>query len=189
MESMKDGTIAERDQIRRLVHEILDRIDEAEIKDLETVVDKTKSSLSDYLERCKLESQKLRHTLTVLGDAADDTSAFIAYTRCQDKITAVETVCSDVTRQEGSSVTFKISETIESFLSSVKNLGTTTKLTTVHTEHVFKVADCKKRCIDVIGVKGGKDVKWVEYMCELHFGKIVAACFKDPCTTLVLLDT
>jgi len=33
MESMKDGIIAERGQIRRLVHEILDRIDEAEIKD------------------------------------------------------------------------------------------------------------------------------------------------------------
>ena len=123
------------------------------------MVDKIKSLLSDYLERCKLENQKLRHSLTVLGDAADDTSAFIAYTRCQDKITAVETVCSDVIRRGGSSVTFEISETIESFLSSVKSLGTTSKLTTVHTEHVFKVADCKKRGIDV---NGGKDVKWVE---------------------------
>jgi len=51
---------------------------------------------------------------------------------------------------------------------------------------VFKVADCKKRDI---GVKGGKDVKWVEDMCELHGGKIVAAYFKDPCIAIVLLDT
>jgi len=36
---------------------------------------------------------------------------------------------------------------------------------------------------------GGKDVKWVEYMCELHDGKILLLVFKDPCTTLVLLDT
>ena len=47
------------------------------------------------------------------------------------------------------------------------------------------MADCKKRDI---GVKGGNYVKWVEDMCELHGGKIVAASFKDPCTTLVLLD-
>jgi len=56
---------------------------------LETVVDKTKSSLSDNLERCKLESQELKQALTVLDDAADDTAAFFAYTRCQEKITVV----------------------------------------------------------------------------------------------------
>ena len=56
---MKEGIIAERGQSRRLVHEILNRIDEVEIKYLETVVNKTKTSLSDYLERCKQERQTI----------------------------------------------------------------------------------------------------------------------------------
>jgi len=56
---MKEGIIAERGQIRSLILAIMDRIDEVEIKDLETVVDKAKTSLSDFLERCKLERQTI----------------------------------------------------------------------------------------------------------------------------------
>ena len=56
---MKEGIIAERGQIRSLILAIIDRIDEVEIIDLETVVDEAKTSLSDFLERCKLERQTI----------------------------------------------------------------------------------------------------------------------------------
>ena len=145
LQCTRDAIIEERKQIKQKIVETLDKIDKVEIQELDKMVDKLIDGLSNNASRLKKEKQELINLLEISQNNADDSAAFVAYTKCKKKVSTVETLCDAVVKRGQYTVEFHVNHELDAFGNSVRSLGVLEEKVLPHPEHVFKVIEFTKK--------------------------------------------
>jgi len=178
LQCTRDAIIEERKQTKQKIVETLDKIDKIEIQELNKKVDKLIDGLSNDARRLKKEKQELINLLETSQNNADDSAAFVAYTKCKKKVSIVETFCDAVVKRGQYTVEFHVNHELEAFRNSVRSLGKLEEKVMQHSEHVFKVISFKKNVIKLPKNMRGHSLF---NMLELPNGTIVALFISKSC--------
>ena len=181
----RHAVVEERQRLRKRINEVLDKLDERDIQELDNTVTKLQKSLINDIEMCKKEKLELRRFIDSNADQDDAALSFTSATACRSRIAAADEVCRDVVARGQISLEFKVNDSLDKFLGSLKSLGSIFTRVEVHPNYVFKVREITNHCLDI---QHDQPIKWIQSICEIADGMIVASCYHDSLSTLALLD-
>jgi len=177
LEFQRDAIVEKRTQVRQRIIEILNKIDDVEIQELNGMVDKLINALRNDLNRCKKERQELTNLFeTTESNAVYFPTAFIAYIECLKKVPNIERLCDAVVKRGHYSVECHVNPALEEFANSLQSIGTLEGRVTLHPDHVYKVTHSKK---NVIKFRNDMRRQTLIDVLELPDGKIVAGFCDD----------
>ncbi|XP_052817011.1 uncharacterized protein LOC128243338 [Mya arenaria] len=185
-DALKDSyksILAEIKALRKELNQILDKLEQKTVEQLDGMMKDLEKSLEDDIETCTHMNELLKIMMDKFGQIAGknkETKCYVGHRKCQTKLTEAQNLVHEIQGKSEEALHFKSDSSIVPFLRNQHMFGAPERVITVakslNSVYVYKGLGSKKFSVRI---KKDKKTCSIEGICELPSGDLVIADSKN----------